>query len=108
MISREGCCADRRKPCSYHEGVQDALDVTTDSLLTYAEHHVIDLLADAFNKFVALPERHSTETSEFAAGVHTLQRQVMARAARRAYPDKFPNMTATAEASAFSHNPPSI
>lgn len=26
MISREGCCADWPKPCTYHEGVTDALD----------------------------------------------------------------------------------
>lgn len=25
-LSRDGCCADWPKPCSYHEGVQDALD----------------------------------------------------------------------------------
>jgi hypothetical protein len=26
-LSREGCCETWPKPCSYHEGVQDALDV---------------------------------------------------------------------------------
>jgi len=25
-MSREGCCADTRKPCPYHQGYQDALD----------------------------------------------------------------------------------
>lgn len=28
--TREGCCADRRKPCSYHEGWEDALDTVPD------------------------------------------------------------------------------
>jgi hypothetical protein len=25
--AREGCCGDTRKPCSYHEGFIDALDL---------------------------------------------------------------------------------
>lgn len=27
MRSRDGCCDNQRKPCPYHEGWQDAIDV---------------------------------------------------------------------------------
>lgn len=30
-LSRDGCCADWPKPCSYHEGVRDALNAVVAS-----------------------------------------------------------------------------
>lgn len=32
MKSRAGCCADQRKPCSYHEGYADATDAAEEQL----------------------------------------------------------------------------
>lgn len=29
---RDGCCADRRQPCPYHEGWQDAMDAVIGAL----------------------------------------------------------------------------
>ena len=26
-LARAGCCADRRKPCEYHEGYGDGMDI---------------------------------------------------------------------------------
>lgn len=61
-------------------------------MLTEAELHVIDLLAEATNAFAALPEHHPTEMREWVADVHHLQERVMCRSAIRAHPDRFTAM----------------
>jgi hypothetical protein len=60
------------------------------SEMTPDEITVVEKLADAFNAFVALSNSHPNDRDEFAHHIHILQRQVMARLARRAHPDIFP------------------
>lgn len=48
-------------------------------LLTYDEQVVIDRLADAWNKFLTLPEVHSADKTEFMAHIHAAQNIIMSR-----------------------------
>jgi hypothetical protein len=58
--------------------------------LTTEEKAIIEKLADAFNYFVELENKHPSDVGEFAHHIHILQRHVMARLARRCNPDIFP------------------
>lgn len=51
--------------------------------MTPEERAALDALTVAWNLFVALPTEHPDDTTEFRHGIHTLQRQIMARPTRR-------------------------
>ena len=55
--------------------------------LTDEEKEVVDLLADAWNKFVKLPNKHPSDNPDFAQGIHRCQYLVAKRVAVRADPD---------------------
>lgn len=61
-------------------------------LLTQPELDILDLLVKVVNQFGALPEHHPSDGDDCVNAVHVLQRQIMARAARRAYPERFRKM----------------
>lgn len=56
-------------------------------MLTPEELKVSDLLAEAFIAFDALPFQRDHDRPEFIAAIHSAQRIVMARSARRLHPD---------------------
>lgn len=60
--------------------------------LTAEELRVMDLLIEASRAFGALPEHHPSELAEWIADLHHLQERLMARAAIRAYPERFTAM----------------
>jgi hypothetical protein len=60
-------------------------------MTTDAEKHVLNLLADAWNAYLALPVQHPTEQTEFMYGVHRCQDIVAVRVARRADPETWPS-----------------
>jgi hypothetical protein len=62
--------------------------------LTPDEKAIIDKLADAFNTFYMLENKHPSDVGEFAHHIHILQRHVMARLARRTHPEIFPHYDA--------------
>ena len=66
-----------------------------DEGLSESELGLVDLLGTCWTIFSSLPEHHPTDLDEFMHGIHVLQRQVMARAARRDHPDRFTPMVAT-------------
>jgi hypothetical protein len=51
--------------------------------MTDEEMKILELLAEAWNKFLELPTEHESDIREFQYGIHVLQRQVMARPTRR-------------------------
>lgn len=54
---------------------------------------VVNLLADAYNKFRALPVFHGSDIHEFQTHTHALQNIVMARDAVINHPDQFHNQS---------------
>lgn len=66
-----------------------------DPLLTIEERKLITDLGNIYSRFIQLEEHHPMEKEEFANQTHTLQRQIMSRAARRAYPHLFTPMEKT-------------
>lgn len=62
------------------------------NVLSEAEFALIDQIAEVSKAFGALDEHHPNEIEEWVHTIHILQRQVMARAARRAYPEYFTPM----------------
>lgn len=58
-------------------------------ILTDKELILLEDCADWFNNFMALPDRHPSETGEVAHAVHALQAIIMARLAKRAHPGMF-------------------
>jgi hypothetical protein len=59
-------------------------------VMTPEELAIIDKLADVFNDFCNLENKHPSDVGEFAHHIHILQRHVMARLARRTHPEVFP------------------
>jgi len=57
--------------------------------LTIKEKLIIKNLATCYNDFAQLDHSHPSDNAEFAEHIHILQRQIMARLARRAHPDIF-------------------
>ncbi len=55
------------------------------SLLTKEEQETVELLADAWNKFVKLESLHPDETTEFRTGIHEVQKIIMARPVQREF-----------------------
>jgi hypothetical protein len=51
--------------------------------MTDLEQTVLSHLVDAWNAFLRLPIEHSDDIDEFRHGIHALQKQIMARPARR-------------------------
>jgi hypothetical protein len=60
--------------------------------LTIEEIEIISLLANVYNKFNALQNKHPSDSDEFAHHIHILQRHIMARLAKRCHPDIFSNI----------------
>jgi hypothetical protein len=57
--------------------------------LTMSERNLIQSLGNCYNSFCSLDNHHPNDTEEFARHIHVLQRQVMARLARREHPETF-------------------
>jgi len=51
--------------------------------MTDAEGRAFDALVSAWNAFVKLPVEHADDVNEFRTGIHSLQRHILARPARR-------------------------
>lgn len=56
-------------------------------MITDSEKKVMDLLVEAHNEFIKLPEFHSMETAEWASKLHDMQRIIMCREAVRQNPE---------------------
>lgn len=52
--------------------------------ITTEEHNVVNLLAEAWNRFIDLPVQHSDDVHEFRRIIHAAQEKVLARPALRA------------------------
>ena len=62
------------------------------ALLYLAEHELLEVLADAYNRFqqiVGGAPSAQGDLEEITAHIHGLQRMVLSQAAARAYPDKY-------------------
>lgn len=57
--------------------------------MTEQEKEIIDLLANAWNLFLKLPNHHPMDKQEFASYTHALQEKIMAREAVRNNPEIF-------------------
>jgi len=55
--------------------------------LTGQEEKVLNLLADAWNEFIKLDKRSSSDDQEFIQAIHTAQAKIGVRVARRVDPD---------------------
>ena len=60
--------------------------------LTSSEIKIVELLADAFLAFEALPDYHPSDIAEFTTAIHAAQHIVMQRLAVRAHPNLFINI----------------
>ena len=60
--------------------------------LTDEELLVVNLLADIWNMYCALPVQHPEAATEFMYAIHQAQSIVMNRLTVRCYPDVFVNM----------------
>lgn len=56
----------------------------SDSLFTKEENEVLDLSAELFNKYAALPHQHPSDRPEVAKAVHDIQYRISNRIPRRA------------------------
>ena len=57
--------------------------------LTITERNLIQSLGMCYNTFLGLDAPHQNDAEEFASHIHTLQRQVMCRLARREHPETY-------------------
>lgn len=57
--------------------------------LTLQERQVLDLTAELWNAFAALPDKHPSDAAEMQRDIHDIQNRIMARAARRNEPEFF-------------------
>ena len=60
--------------------------------LTLKEAFVLQALVDAWNAFVQLPDSKDSDNKAFADAIHTAQRLIALRVARRADPDVWNHM----------------
>jgi len=58
--------------------------------LTAQEQLVVELLAEAWNAYLKLPEQHPMHRQEFAHSIHEAQRLVLSRPVTRAWNDARP------------------
>jgi hypothetical protein len=58
-------------------------------MLTKEELALIEMTADLWNRFLALPNSHPADAEEMALDIHRIQNRIMARSARRDHPDVF-------------------
>lgn len=56
--------------------------------MTDDERKALDLLAQAWNAYLLLPDEGPHDTDEFRAQIHILQRQIMSRPTRRQMRDE--------------------
>jgi len=61
--------------------------------LTDEEGKIMDLLIEAWDRYIKLPEQHPTEIDEFGQGIHICQNLLAIRIARRCYPKGWPIKT---------------
>ncbi len=61
--------------------------------LTDEEMEIVNLLEDAYDKFMSLPIMQPDDQQEFYNSVHHAQNTVMARVAVRAHPNEFLNQS---------------
>jgi hypothetical protein len=57
--------------------------------MTEKEIDLLKMTGELQNKFLELEPGHPTEADDWSNAIHRLQRIIMARMARRAYPDIF-------------------
>ena len=57
--------------------------------LTPDEKLLIELLGDAFSRYMRLPPYYDADVSEFPVKIHDLQTRVLSRVAIRAHPEIF-------------------
>lgn len=60
--------------------------------LSYQEQEVLDLLIEAWNKYLDLPVQHNDDNNEFEKGIHQCQQIIALRVARKAEPEIFYNI----------------
>lgn len=58
--------------------------------MTPEEKEILDLLGEAWNKYVKLKPTHPMDKEEFCAGIHMAQKTLSMRILRRDYPDIYP------------------
>jgi hypothetical protein len=58
--------------------------------LTLAEIALAEKLGECFTEFIGMERMHPAEPREFEFHIHALQHIVMARAAHRLHPERFP------------------
>lgn len=51
--------------------------------MTEREQRAFDALVEAWDRFIELPIEHADDIPEFRAGIHALQRHILARPTRR-------------------------
>jgi len=76
---------------------QEDLIVSEKSGLTIREQEILELVTEAYNEFLQLPEQHSSDKEDFAKAVHILQAIIGMRIIRRNYPDTWKSLTITEE-----------
>ena len=82
-----GECCGPGSWCCAHAGEHEHPE-----LMTKAEHELVELLGECFNRYAGIVGRGDTrgpDLTEFAARIHDLQHAVMAQAAARAYPSRY-------------------
>lgn len=55
------------------------------------EKEIMELLVDAYNKFIKLKQTHPTHNREFMDGIHKCQDILGHRILQREYPNYYPN-----------------
>lgn len=65
-------------------------DWPDETRLTPAEQNCINISAALWNAASQLPDQHPRDLSELQRDIHDIQNRVMARLARRRYPEVFP------------------
>jgi hypothetical protein len=55
--------------------------------LTVAEKHILEMTAQAWNEWCALPDRAANDNDEFVRAIHAAQHLIALRVARRVDPD---------------------
>jgi len=51
--------------------------------MTDAEKEVVEMLADAWNRYCGLPKYHPADDGEFCQAIHAAQNIILSRAGRR-------------------------
>lgn len=58
--------------------------------MTEEERAIMNLLIEAYKRFLKLDATHQSHIKDFADGIHRCQDQIIHRIVQRDYPDDFP------------------